>query len=141
MATKRLKCILKLFIAVFSGEQVWPISLLFIETSPVKQYIKMILAAYLMLCVKVFSCYLSVQEYAPDICTAVYIFQPRLTCRPSDPGHTMYMDITGDMTRDELICPGNGIPVSCTYYGPGQYVQREIHIIKKRKQPQFFQVN
>ena len=37
MATKRLKCILKL-IAVYSGEQVWPMGLLFIKVSPVKQY-------------------------------------------------------------------------------------------------------
>ena len=32
MATKRLKCI-----AVYSGKQVWPMGLLFIKTSPLKQ--------------------------------------------------------------------------------------------------------
>ena len=60
-----------------------------------------------------------------SLCTVNSSFilsQPRVTCRPLDPGHIMYMDIKGNMYGDELICPGNGIPVSCTYYGPGQYV-------------------
>ena len=38
MTTKRLKCILKLLIAVYSDEQVWPMDLLFVKTSSIKQY-------------------------------------------------------------------------------------------------------
>ena len=38
---------------LYSGEQVWPIGLLFIKTSLVKNtHVQTILAAYLMLCIK-----------------------------------------------------------------------------------------
>ena len=38
MTTKRLKCIFKAYITVYTGEQVWPMGLLFLKTFPVKQY-------------------------------------------------------------------------------------------------------
>ena len=53
------------FIAVYSGEQVWSMGLLFLKTSPVKQYsYEDDFAPYLMLCIKVFlSMSVTIHEY------------------------------------------------------------------------------